>query len=164
MLDEALYGPPGREVAVATPAGRGYSRTPTNPTARRRPVRFRGPGRPFIAAAAGIPGGNRMARRSSTTAHRRAARPRRPAAASRTGASRNGAARNGASRNGTGAAEVIRTWEAAYPKDRERKDLYPFTISGLPIKPLYGPGDLAQHDYRRDLGVPGEYPFTRGIH
>jgi methylmalonyl-CoA mutase N-terminal domain/subunit len=98
------------------------------------------------------------------TSHRSASRPRRPAAAPRTGASRNGATRNGASRNGGGAAEVIRTYENAYPKDRERKDLHPFTISGLPIKPLYGPGDLAHQDYSRDLGVPGEYPFTRGIH
>ncbi len=105
-----------------------------------------------------------MARRSSMTTHRSAARKRRRSAATDPGASRNGASRNGASRNGTDAAGVTRTYEAAYPKDRERKDLYPFTISGLPIKPLYGPGDIAHIDYRRDLGVPGEYPFTRGIH
>ncbi len=30
-------------------------------------------------------------------------------------------------------------------------------------KPLYTPEDIAGLDYRRDLGCPGEYPFTRGV-
>ena len=29
---------------------------------------------------------------------------------------------------------------------------------------LYGPTDLGDWDYSRDLGNPGEYPFTRGVH
>src|SRR5215510_9463349 len=37
------------------------------------------------------------------------------------------------------------------------------TISGRPIRPLYKPAD-AQTDYERDLGDPGRFPFTRGIH
>lgn len=36
--------------------------------------------------------------------------------------------------------------------------------SGIPIKPTYGPEDVANVDYARDLGKPGEFPFTRGIH
>ena len=36
--------------------------------------------------------------------------------------------------------------------------------SGIPVKPVYGPGDLAGFDPARELGAPGEYPFTRGIH
>src|SRR5216684_277191 len=36
--------------------------------------------------------------------------------------------------------------------------------AGTPIKPVYGPEDLAGRDVARDLGQPGEYPFTRGIH
>ncbi|HEX9075280.1 MAG TPA: methylmalonyl-CoA mutase family protein [Anaerolineae bacterium] len=36
--------------------------------------------------------------------------------------------------------------------------------SGIPIKPAYGPEDIANVDYARDLGKPGEFPFTRGIH
>jgi methylmalonyl-CoA mutase N-terminal domain/subunit len=41
----------------------------------------------------------------------------------------------------------------------------PFTtVSGRPIRPLYGPADLAGFDPARDLGEPGEFPFTRGIH
>ena len=38
------------------------------------------------------------------------------------------------------------------------------TISDVPLKPLYGPQDVAHLDLGRDLGVPGEYPYTRGIH
>jgi methylmalonyl-CoA mutase N-terminal domain/subunit len=36
--------------------------------------------------------------------------------------------------------------------------------AGFPIKPVYGPQDLADVDFERDIGRPGEYPFTRGIH
>jgi methylmalonyl-CoA mutase N-terminal domain/subunit len=38
------------------------------------------------------------------------------------------------------------------------------TISGRPIEPLYRPEDVADVDYARDLGDPGDFPFTRGIH
>ncbi|MEI6045832.1 MAG: methylmalonyl-CoA mutase family protein, partial [Chloroflexota bacterium] len=38
------------------------------------------------------------------------------------------------------------------------------TISGLPINRLYTPADLEEFDYERDLGLPGEYPYTRGVH
>jgi len=95
-----------------------------------------------------------MASRSTTRTHRTAPRKRRPAVRA--------AAKP--SLNGSSGAEIVRSFERSYPKDRERKDLYPFTLSGLPIKPLYGPGDLAGIDYGRDIGVPGEYPYTRGIH
>jgi len=38
------------------------------------------------------------------------------------------------------------------------------TISDLEIKRLYTADDLAGDDPARDLGAPGEYPYTRGIH
>jgi len=38
------------------------------------------------------------------------------------------------------------------------------TLSGVPIERLYTQSDLAGFDYHDDLGDPGEYPFTRGIH
>ena len=41
----------------------------------------------------------------------------------------------------------------------------PFTTtSGRPVRRVYEPTDLADLDYERDLGMPGEYPYTRGIH
>ena len=38
------------------------------------------------------------------------------------------------------------------------------TTSGEPIRRLYTPLDVADLDYLDDLGHPGEYPFTRGVH
>jgi len=38
------------------------------------------------------------------------------------------------------------------------------TISGHPIRRLYTPADLPGWDPDRDLGFPGEPPYTRGIH
>jgi len=37
------------------------------------------------------------------------------------------------------------------------------TISNIPLKIVYTPLDIKDFDYLRDLGFPGEYPFTRGI-
>ncbi|HIQ05950.1 MAG TPA: methylmalonyl-CoA mutase [Anaerolineae bacterium] len=38
------------------------------------------------------------------------------------------------------------------------------TPSGIPVERLYTPADIAELDYGRDLGFPGEYPFTRGVY
>ena len=37
------------------------------------------------------------------------------------------------------------------------------TSSGAEIDTVYCPDDLPDFDYVRDLGYPGEYPFTRGV-
>jgi len=46
-------------------------------------------------------------------------------------------------------------------KQPEREALFE-TISGEPVRPLYTEDDLAEWDPERDLGFPGEYPYTRG--
>ncbi|HYM70592.1 MAG TPA: methylmalonyl-CoA mutase family protein [bacterium] len=51
----------------------------------------------------------------------------------------------------------------AVAKQPERAERFS-TVSDLEIGRLYGPEDLASHDPARDVGLPGEYPFTRGIH
>ena len=43
----------------------------------------------------------------------------------------------------------------------ERKHL--MTTSGVSINRVYTPQDNAALDYRRDLNLPGEYPYTRGV-
>ena len=43
----------------------------------------------------------------------------------------------------------------------ERKHL--MTTSGVSINGVYTPQDNAALDYRRDLNLPGEYPYTRGV-
>ncbi len=45
----------------------------------------------------------------------------------------------------------------------ERKKQF-ITTSSEPINRLYTPLDVAGLDYSQDLGMPGEYPFTRGVH
>src|SRR5437868_7644329 len=43
----------------------------------------------------------------------------------------------------------------------ERDDL--MTTSSVPINRLYTPVENASLDYMRDIGFPGEYPYTRGV-
>ena len=38
------------------------------------------------------------------------------------------------------------------------------TISGIPIERLYTPSEIATTDPAGDIGVPGQFPFTRGLH
>ena len=38
------------------------------------------------------------------------------------------------------------------------------TWSGIPVNETYRPEDVQGIDYGRDLGEPGEYPFTRGVY
>ncbi|MDR3667628.1 MAG: methylmalonyl-CoA mutase family protein [Ignavibacteriaceae bacterium] len=38
------------------------------------------------------------------------------------------------------------------------------TISGEPVELLYGPDDIENINYLAEIGFPGEYPYTRGIH
>jgi methylmalonyl-CoA mutase N-terminal domain/subunit len=38
------------------------------------------------------------------------------------------------------------------------------TLSDLEVAPLYTPEDLAGDDYGRELGYPGEFPYTRGVY
>jgi methylmalonyl-CoA mutase N-terminal domain/subunit len=81
--------------------------------------------------------------------------PRKPGAPDATDVSRKPSARE-------------RNWEEtqlrpALEKSPERCSEFT-TISGQPIKRLYTQGDLAEWDPARELGVPGEPPYTRGIH
>jgi methylmalonyl-CoA mutase N-terminal domain/subunit len=51
--------------------------------------------------------------------------------------------------------------EEVYAEKPEREALFE-TISGAPVKPLYTEDDRADADAERDLGYPGEHPYTRG--
>ena len=56
------------------------------------------------------------------------------------------------------------TLEPAVKRFPERRENFQ-TDSGLTIGPLYSPEDLTAQDldYNRDLGYPGEFPYTRGV-
>ncbi|MGZ5314146.1 MAG: methylmalonyl-CoA mutase family protein, partial [Solirubrobacterales bacterium] len=53
--------------------------------------------------------------------------------------------------------------EEVYGATPEREALFE-TISGEPVKPLYTEEDRAETDPERDLGYPGEHPYTRGVY
>jgi len=50
--------------------------------------------------------------------------------------------------------------QARFPEGESRF----MTTSSESIRRLYTPLDVADLDYMDDLGMPGEYPFTRGVH
>ncbi|MFX0113499.1 MAG: methylmalonyl-CoA mutase [Candidatus Hodarchaeota archaeon] len=47
-----------------------------------------------------------------------------------------------------------------FPEHREEF----ITTSSQPIRRLYTPVDIEDTDYLKDIGFPGEFPFTRGVH
>jgi methylmalonyl-CoA mutase N-terminal domain/subunit len=65
-------------------------------------------------------------------------------------------------------SDSVKKWEEtslqkALSSLPERTDEF-ITTSSEPINRLYTPLDVADIDYGSDLGLPGEYPFTRGVH
>src|SRR5437588_2096354 len=54
-------------------------------------------------------------------------------------------------------------WEkenaAAPPREQP-----PTTVSSVPVEPLYTPDNLGDFDPEAELGYPGQFPFTRGVH
>jgi methylmalonyl-CoA mutase N-terminal domain/subunit len=53
--------------------------------------------------------------------------------------------------------------EPMLSKSPERKDVFT-TPSGAIVERIYTPADVASLDYIRDLGFPGAFPYTRGVH
>ena len=58
--------------------------------------------------------------------------------------------------------EEKRWLEQTYSQVPEREADFK-SVSGEEIKPLYGPDDISGLSYHKDLGFPGEFPYTRGI-
>lgn len=63
-------------------------------------------------------------------------------------------------------SQKVKTWEEQlqaelkkFPERLERFD----SRSGIEIKRVYTPLDVQNANYLNDLGMPGEYPFTRGV-
>jgi methylmalonyl-CoA mutase N-terminal domain/subunit len=64
--------------------------------------------------------------------------------------------------------KALQDWQQNYLKDDtvsqpERQPAF-ITTSSEPVERLYTPLDLPEFDYLQDLGFPGEYPYTRGVH
>jgi methylmalonyl-CoA mutase N-terminal domain/subunit len=56
--------------------------------------------------------------------------------------------------------KVVSPWLSDSP---ERKRVFE-NSSGITLNRIYTPKDIASDDYTKDLGFPGEYPYTRGIY
>jgi len=60
-------------------------------------------------------------------------------------------------------AQRKKKWEEEQKKANSPPERKFITVSGEPIKELYTPLDIQDSDYNRDIGFPGEYPYTRGV-
>jgi methylmalonyl-CoA mutase N-terminal domain/subunit len=65
-------------------------------------------------------------------------------------------------------SQALEKWEEttlqnSLAKRPERRDEF-ITTSSEPVERLYTPLDISDMDYMHDIGLPGEYPYTRGIH
>ncbi|RMD67485.1 methylmalonyl-CoA mutase, partial [Candidatus Parcubacteria bacterium] len=64
--------------------------------------------------------------------------------------------------------ELKSTWEQdvlepALTRFPERKPVFE-TTSGVEVERVYTPLDISDIDYVNDVGMPAQYPFTRGIY
>lgn len=54
-------------------------------------------------------------------------------------------------------------WQERFQRLYGQKDFVATTESGIPVKAVYAPSDI-EHIEFEDIGLPGEYPYTRGIY
>ncbi|MGA7160469.1 MAG: methylmalonyl-CoA mutase family protein [Bacteroidota bacterium] len=55
-------------------------------------------------------------------------------------------------------------WSGLAENTKKRDHVKFTTVSGEPVDTLYTPDDIQKINYLSDLGFPGEYPYTRGVH
>ena len=55
-------------------------------------------------------------------------------------------------------------WNAHAGRAEKRQSIKFTTVSGEPIETLYTPDDIENVNYLSDIGFPGEFPYTRGVH
>ena len=54
-------------------------------------------------------------------------------------------------------------WREKNSARQERKSSFK-TLSQIPVKTVYTPENLETTDYLEDVGLPGEFPYLRGVH
>jgi methylmalonyl-CoA mutase N-terminal domain/subunit len=60
--------------------------------------------------------------------------------------------------------DARKRWEQKAKSDGRLRNAKFTTVSGEPIEMLYTPEDVKDINYLSEIGFPGEYPYTRGIH
>ena len=56
-----------------------------------------------------------------------------------------------------------RAWDEKVSSSARQREALFTSVSGEEVDLLYTPEDIADLDYERDLGFPGEFPYTRGV-
>ena len=56
-----------------------------------------------------------------------------------------------------------KAWEDKVASSAKQRDALFTSVSGEEVDLMYTPEDIADLDYERDLGYPGEFPYTRGV-
>jgi len=59
--------------------------------------------------------------------------------------------------------DSLAKWEEEASHLPERQTQF-VTTSGVPIERVYTPAQIANLDHDQDLGLPGKFPYTRGVH
>src|SRR5579875_3261194 len=64
--------------------------------------------------------------------------------------------------------EMFDSWEkkivlSSTEQASERKEIFE-NASGIPLKRIYSPLDNAGNKYEKELGLPGDFPCTRGVY
>jgi methylmalonyl-CoA mutase N-terminal domain/subunit len=60
--------------------------------------------------------------------------------------------------------EARQRWESSVRSGGKPRNASFTTVSGEPIEMLYGPEEVKEINYLSEIGFPGEFPYTRGIH
>ena len=68
------------------------------------------------------------------------------------------------SNSGENIREARRRWEGEVKTSGKIRQAKFTTVSGQPVEMLYGPEDVESINFLSDIGFPGEFPYTRGIH
>ncbi|MEM3391093.1 MAG: methylmalonyl-CoA mutase family protein, partial [Archaeoglobaceae archaeon] len=56
--------------------------------------------------------------------------------------------------------ECLEPWLSKSEREVEKFE----TLSGIELANVYDPLDIGHIDFLRDIGYPGEFPFTRGVY
>lgn len=56
-----------------------------------------------------------------------------------------------------------KTWLKKEYEPKRKRDFRFTTVSDQEVDPVYLPEDISEFDPEKDLGMPGQYPFTRGV-
>jgi methylmalonyl-CoA mutase N-terminal domain/subunit len=68
-----------------------------------------------------------------------------------------------AKKKGATVQDARKAWDEKVSSSARQRDALFTSISGEEVDLLYTPEDIADLDYERDLGFPGEFPYTRGV-